>query len=351
MKYSFWLLLFLVLVVRLVTSKPNFVNGNFLKVSGILYTEPNISGGGLSFNVSGLKVFSKGDKEIHYGDFVILHGEYKDGSLINAVIDDIKYSDNFFSKVRKRLISFYEGNLPSPASSLVSGITIGAKSNISRNFNNKLKKAGVSHVIVASGMNITLFAGFILSLLLMIISRKKALVLTIIVIWFYTLISGFEAPIIRASIMASIAFTGEIFGRLRNTMHLMILTGFLMLFIFPYWLTDVGFLLSFASTASLILFEKHVGSLISFVPSIIKEDLSTSIAAQIGSGPILFYFFGQFNILSPLINAAVLWTVPLIMIIGGVSGVLSFLFPSVASIILQFERPLTSWFVSVVNIW
>ena len=57
------------------------------------------------------------------------------------------------------------------------------------------------------------------------------------------------------------------------------------------------------------------------VPEILKEGLSTSLAAQIGVAPILFVTFGQFNILSPLINALVLWTVPYIMILGSVGGV------------------------------
>ena len=94
-----------------------------------------------------------------------------------------------------------------------------------------------------------------------------------------------------------------------------------MLLINPGWISDLGFILSFAATLSLILFESKVRRYVRFMPSLIKEGFSTSFAAQILIAPILFFTFGQFNILSPFINALVLWTIPYITIIGMIGGV------------------------------
>jgi hypothetical protein len=69
-----------------------------------------------------------------------------------------------------------------------------------------------------------------------------------------------------------------------------------------------------------MLFEKRLRKALKFTPEVLKEGLSTSFAAQIGVAPILFVTFGQFNILFPLINALVLWTIPYIMILGSVGG-------------------------------
>ena len=149
--------------------------------------------------------------------------------------------------------------------------------------------------------------------------------------------------------MATVAFSGQLLGKLGNTLRYTILTAIVMLLVVPSWLGDVGFILSFATTISLILFQAKVNNFLKFIPEIIIEDLSTSVAAQIGSAPIILFFFGSVNPLSPIINCLVLWIVAPVMIIGIVSGLLSFILPGTARIMLLTIYPLTAWFVSVVN--
>ena len=117
------------------------------------------------------------------------------------------------------------------------------------------------------------------------------------------------------------------------------------------WALDIGFILSFVSTGSLMLFEKRIRGWLSRVPEILKEGLSTSLAAQIGVAPILFVTFGQFNILSPLINALVLWTVPYIMILGSIGGVVGLAIPLLGKFIIFLSYPLLWWFVKIVEIF
>lgn len=348
-RYSLWIFLGAIFIIRFLTSQPNFKDGQLLRVSGNLLTQPNVFGNLSSFNINGIKVFSEDDVQINYGDFVRVSGKWEGGKLVDAKIEEIVSSDNIFVNVRKHLVDFYESVMPSNAGSLVAGITIGAKSGFSRNFSERLRRAGLTHIIVASGMNVNLVGGFILGVLLLAMSRKKALVVAGISIWFYTFISGFEAPIVRAAVMATTAYVGEIFGRPSNVFRYVFLSAFIMLIVVPSWIGDVGFLLSFATTVSLVLFEAKVGSLIRFVPPVVREDLATSLTASVGSFPVIFYFFGSFNPLAPFINVLVLWMIPIIMVIGAISGILSFVVPVLAGDILILVYPLTAWFISVVN--
>jgi len=119
----------------------------------------------------------------------------------------------------------------------------------------------------------------------------------------------------------------------------------------PDWALDIGFVLSFVSTGSLMLFEKRIRVWLTRVPVILKEGLSTSLAAQIGVAPILFVTFGQFNIWSPIINALVLWTIPYIMILGSVGGVTGLIWPFLGKMILWLSYPLLWWFSTVVSIF
>jgi len=124
-----------------------------------------------------------------------------------------------------------------------------------------------------------------------------------------------------------------------------------MLLIEPTWITDVGFILSFVSTASIMIFERKIAKLLKFMPNFLKEGFSTSLSAQIGVAPVLFVTFGQFNPLSPLINAMVLWTIPYIMIFGSLGGVLGLVIPVAGKLILYVCYPLTWWFAAVVSLF
>jgi hypothetical protein len=92
-------------------------------------------------------------------------------------------------------------------------------------------------------------------------------------------------------------------------------------------------------------FEKMFG----FIPKLLREGFSTSLAAQIGVAPILYYTFGYINILSPIINALVLWTVSYITILGMIAGVVGICVEPMGKAILFILYPLTSWFILVVE--
>jgi competence protein ComEC len=167
----------------------------------------------------------------------------------------------------------------------------------------------------------------------------------------YLFVSGFDAPLIRAAVMALLAFTAQETGRLINAWRVLILTGAFMLIYNPDWLIDIGFILSFASTASIMLFQKRITGFLKRVPEIIKEDFATTLAAQIGVTPILFVTFGQFNIWSPIANILVLWTVPGIMILGAVGGVMGLIVPDLGKLIIYLCYPILWWFVRVVSLF
>src|SRR5260221_10716186 len=111
MKYLFWILLILAFLLRFITSQPHFTNSQLLRISGRLFSEPNISGNNITFNLSGIRVVAKGG-DSHYGDFVVVEGIYNNGSLTKGTIKDREISNNIFTTIRKRLITFYENSLP-----------------------------------------------------------------------------------------------------------------------------------------------------------------------------------------------------------------------------------------------
>lgn len=353
-RYFVWPFLFLLIFVRFLSLKQTFQDGDRLRIDATVYSDPVIFVNSQYLKISGLKVYLPKHSEINYGDRIVIEGVVRDEKIENAKIISVK-NGSALSFFRNNITGFYEKVLPQPESGLLSGIVFGAKGKILPDFYDKTKSAGVAHVVVASGTNVTFVISFLSGFLFLFFSRKKAIPFIILGIILYLFISGLEAPLVRAAIMSSILFLGQELGKLISPWRILFLTACVMLLYNPEWLEDVGFQLSFASTASIMFFQPKINRFLdrrlSFAKAIWSKDFSTSLAAQIGVTPILFVTFKQFNILSPLVNILVLWTIAPLMIIGVVGGVFGLLLPGLAKLILYLGYPLLWWFISVVQIF
>ncbi|OGM77180.1 hypothetical protein A2210_00725 [Candidatus Woesebacteria bacterium RIFOXYA1_FULL_40_18] len=351
MRYALWIGLVLLVFARFITSQPTYIDGQKIRITTRISTEPTMSTFYQNLNLAGLKISLPRYPEIHYGDEVVVEAVVADKNLKDPVLISISETKSIFPKIRNLFLSFYGRNFPQPDASLIAGIVLGAKTSLPKDFWGSLTKTGTAHIVVASGMNVTFVAGFLMSVLVLFLKRKIAIPVALAGIWFYSALSGFDAPIVRAAIMGSVAFSAQELGRLLNAYKALFLTGLIMLIIVPQWLTDIGFILSFVATLSLMVFEKKIEKFAKFLPGFFKEGFATSLAAQIGVAPILFVTFGQFNILSPVINALVLWTIPPIMIIGALAGVIGVIFEPFGRLILYLAYPLTWWFIFIIRIF
>jgi len=351
--------LVLLIIFRYFTTRPVYKNGDTVRITADVLSDPIRYSTSQGIKLAGLKIYLPpyqcngvgACRGVSYGDRIVVEGVVNNGKLDNPKLIKISDGKTFLSGFRNKIIDFYQQVLPEPMSGLLAGIVIGAKGALSSDFYNQTKALGVAHIVVASGTNITFVVSFLMGVLTLILSRRKAILFVILGIILYLFLSGFDAPLIRAAIMASFIFLGQETGRLVSTWRVFFLTAGLMLIYNPDWAIDIGFILSFVSTGSLMLFEKRIRMFLRKVPEILKEGLSTSLAAQIGVTPILFVTFGQFNILSPLVNTLILWTVPGIMILGAVGGVLGLIVPGVGKLIIYLCYPLLWWFIKVVAIF
>jgi competence protein ComEC len=345
-----FIFLILLIFLRYHLTRPIYHDGDFIRITSRVYNEPIVYERQQYLTLQGLKIYLPKYPKISYGDHIIATGTVDGDKLKYAELVEIKENDNLLYSLRQKLIGFYKSSLPEPYGSLVAGITLGSK-NMPESFWNKLKLTGTAHVVVASGTNVTMVATFLISTLTYFFSRRRAVFMAVAGIFIYVVLSGFDAPIIRAGIMGSIAFLAQYKGRLIDSYRLLFYSAGLMLLIKPIWITDLGFILSFVATLSLMLFQKKIDAKLSFVPNILREGLSTSLAAQIGVAPIIYVTFGQFNILSPIINALILWTISYIMILGALGGLVGLIVPFLGKLVLLISFPLLWWFTKVIDIF
>lgn len=233
------------------------------------------------------------------------------------------------------------------------GIVFGIRDDLSEDFEQAIIETGVVHVVAASGMNVTIVAGFLSFIFSLFLRRQIAIVLSILGIIIYAFMAGLEPSILRASVMGGIAFTAQILGRQNLATLSLFLTGFILLFLFPGLLFDIGFQLSFVSTLGLIHFQPVFLTFFKLSKlarkSIFMESFATTFSAQLATLPILLSNFGTYSLWSIIVNVLVLWTIPILMLLGGIAGIICLFFAPLASFFLYLSLPFLLFFEAVVN--
>lgn len=320
-----------------------------------------------SFKIGQVTVQVPREPELHYGDAVHVRGKIEESTFQTTMGQNVRL---FVVKnpeislaqtrnpliitaawVRSRIQATFDSYLPNQESALLFGIVFGGATGFDRQNYEAFRNAGVLHVIAASGMNVTMVAGFLFAVFGRFFKRQHAIILAILGIFYYVLISGFSASIVRAALMGSVAFTAGILGRKSIAVLSLVLTVFSMLFVTPSLILDVGFLLSITATLG-ILFIKPIFDNLGVIKKTktISNDITTSLSAQAGSIPILVGSFGTYSIVSILVNALVLWTIPILMILGGVAALVCLLVPVAAIPLLYLAYPFLLYFEYIV-IW
>ena len=351
-------------------SHPSYHDGQHVSLTTTLQAEPTMGSGGQKFTIRTLtnqliSVTADATPSYHYGQVLTMDGElqsytFPDGTTIlrlyhpKIVLE--KQSDNVVSAwantIRVHTETLYNNALPEISANLLMGIVFGAKEQFPSNFWNDLQSVGVLHVIAASGMNVTFVSAALLYTLGLFFRRQTALIIGSFGIIFYVFLVGFQASILRASIMGLLAFGGSLLGRQNIAAFAVFVSGYLLLLYQPSFLFDVGFQLSFMATLGIMflkpLLDKPLERL-GKVGELGGETITTTLAAQLGTLPILLGVFGQIGLLSVLVNALVLWTIPILMIFGSLAAIIGLVFPFIGELLLYPILPFLVYFQSVVS--
>ena len=124
----------------------------------------------------------------------------------------------------------------------------------------------------------------------------------------------------------------------------------------PLLLFSLSFQLSFMATLSLMLYSPSFEVFFKGIlgeKTILISDLSTTLGAQVLVWPLISYVFGRISIISPVVNALVLWTVPFATIAGFIflaltyiNSFLSLFFSYIVTLPLYFFIKVVAFFAS-----
>jgi competence protein ComEC len=241
---------------------------------------------------------------------------------------------------------------PEPHASLLSGIMVGTKTQMPKDFYYKLQKTGTLHIIALSGTNIAMIISF-LAVVFGGFGKKASVILSLICIIGFIFFVGFSASVVRAGIMGCVGLLSVLFGRKYNAAVALVGSGIIMVIFSPALIFDVGFQLSFAATLGIILLGrqdafKSAKSIAGRVAQTLLIELKITLSAQLFTIPIIIYNFHNLSIVAPITNILVGWSIQFIMAGGFIVTFLNFI--SFKLINLSFLLyPLLSWFVFCVE--
>lgn len=224
------------------------------------------------------------------------------------------------SSCRRKMISLYQKlGFSGDELAVLSALTIGDKTELSDSVRESYSVAGASHILALSGLHIGLLYTLLFFILKPIARRgnigRVIRSVLLILLWAFAFFTGLSPSVVRSVSMFSILAMADMVGRQPLSLNTLAAAAWLMLFCNPAWLFDVGFQLSFLAVASILLIQKPIYHLITVKGRIGKYIwglMSVSVAAQIGTAPLVMFYFSRFSVHFLLTNLVV---IPFITII------------------------------------
>jgi len=233
--------------------------------------------------------------------------------------------------------------LSEPQASLLNGIIFGIDLKSTKYFYQQLKTVGLLHLVVLSGMNISLLSALICQFTLKF-GKYISLVISIFFIIFFVFFVGLQAPVVRAALVSIFTSVAIILGR-KNVNFLALFFSFVFILIFfPQWISTISFQLSYAATIGLLWFNKNPPK-----NQVLKE-IKTSLSAQLLTTPIIFWYFKEVSLISLLANLLVGWTIAPLMMLGLIAALLGKIHYCLGFIPAQLAFGLLSYVVFIVDL-
>ena len=248
----------------------------------------------------------KGIRSVMFRPHVLVYGEVRE-SFVPGVIKGLK----------TWCLSRVYGALPEPHASLLAGILLGEKAGMPEEFSRALRVTGTTHIIAASGYNVTIVANMGISLFRKF-HRRVGIVLAVLLVWGFVVLSGSSLPVVRAGVMITALYAAALLGR-ESVIHVALpLSAACMVLAQPDVIRDISFQLSFLSTVGLVYIVPVLKGVMTFVPAWAEESVLVTLAAIIATSPLTMSMFGVFSIIAPVANFIVIPMIGIIMVLGGI---------------------------------
>ena len=228
-------------------------------------------------------------------------------------------------RLRQRLyVRYMRDAFDDAALGVLAALSLGERGALSAEVRAVYADAGVAHALALSGLHVGVIYGMLAFAVRRLVRRRSLHwlreLLIVSVLWLFALMTGMSASVVRAVLMCTLYVVARWVSQDSSPLQVLSLAAMLMLLVRPFYLFDVGFQLSFTSMAAILvvepwseqLFRPHHYRPLPLLVSYPVSVVCMSLAAQLGTFPLVLYHFGTFPLYFLITN---LVAVPLLTVL------------------------------------
>lgn len=269
---------------------------------------------------------------------------YSNGIYANVSADNMyfrRYIKNplrFIANLRVYISQVFNKNLKGTEADFINALCIGSTEGLSSDFNDCVRDAGVSHIIVVSGMHLCIICGAFFKFLRRLrVPLRLTSIFTSLTAIIIVALCGFGFSAIRAGIVYIILSGGIFLGRRTDALNSLGAAVCAILAFSPFAAGSVSLLLSVSATFGLIVFtplitniiggENISNKLVRKVVLSLRDNFAVSLSAYICTLPIIIFVFNRVSLVAIITNLLTYFVVNSLLCLSVTGVVLSFSIP------------------------
>jgi competence protein ComEC len=289
-------------------------------------------------------------------DTITVYGVIKEGfgafnaSMTGATIRNIAQGSDTARDARDWFAERVRHGVKEPEASLGIGFLVGQRSSLPEDVDTALRVAGLTHIVVASGYNVTVLLRLSRRLFEKI-SKYLTAVSGGLLITGFILVTGVSPSMSRAGLVAGLSLAAWYYGRTFNPFILLSCVAGISVLINPMYIWgDVGWYLSFAAFAGVMIIAPLLHHYF-FGPNkatFFRQILFETLSALIMTIPIILLIFQQYSTFALIANLLVVPLIPIVMLLVFIAGMIPAL-GFIAEISLRYITGVVNWITLLPN--
>ena len=291
---------------------------------------------------------------------------------------------------RERMLLFFDRHLPRESAALLKAMLLGEKQYLSEELRQVYIDTGLAHLMAVSGLHIGFVAGACFLILyplvfyllwrfrsqwaLMGYGRKIVAPLCIAPVLFYMFLVGPKISALRAGIMILVYLLAVLINREKHLLNALLVAAFLILIWNPEAIVGPGFLLSFSALLTIVLaiqfMENPSGDALdqlgevpwyrrlpkprlndaswgARIYDVFQSTVFITLAALLGTLPILIYFFNHISIGGIFLNLLLVPLTALLIPLGLLTSLLALLHEPLGAVLIPLMAGLLHIYISL----
>ncbi|HLF14593.1 MAG TPA: DNA internalization-related competence protein ComEC/Rec2, partial [Bacteroidota bacterium] len=255
-------------------------------------------------------------------------------------------SDGFVNRyvipVRRNLSERLMSSVSEREARFLNGLILGERNEVPSDLKTDFITVGVMHLLAISGQQVVIVALLIAALLTVLrVPEKPRFFLVACSLAYYVLLTGSSPSVTRAGIMSIVVLGAGIAQRRPDIHNALGIAAAAILLWDPKQLFDPGFLLSFSAVIAIVLLYPLIlratpGLTARFarnrVVDLAWKGAAVSLAAGLGTAPIVAYYFGRVSLVGFLANILIVPLSSVALVLGMLTLGASFVWGWLASV-------------------